>query len=267
MPETYPADADLNALGGTADPEQEVLYIPAGQSPYYTSFYKMLYRLLDVARRAGDLRVYKDGDLTFGVRPGRMLAGDSEVAFAGAADQPLTNNAENSIYLTAAAELIVSTAGFPVPSLTPHIRLAVITTSAGGYDHSAVVDRRGGALFRPAGEPGRSPVAHTSDHTVAAADSGRTFTNEGAAAAVTFTLPPATPGLTFTFVRQEAVAGCDVRVAPDGDEHIFAPDGADCGPGAWYGNEADAFGLVRLACVSAGQWRILDELGTWTAAA
>jgi len=65
MSELYPSDADLNALSGTADAEQGVAYPTIFESPYYTTFYKMLYRLLDVARRAGDLRVCKDGDLTF----------------------------------------------------------------------------------------------------------------------------------------------------------------------------------------------------------
>ena len=49
--------------------------MPVGQSPYHVSFYKMQQRLLNVARRAGDLRVYKDGPLTFGVRTGFFMDG------------------------------------------------------------------------------------------------------------------------------------------------------------------------------------------------
>ena len=59
MTELYPSDATLNALSGTTDAEQEVLFVTTGESPYYTSFYKMLHRLLNVARRAADLRVFK----------------------------------------------------------------------------------------------------------------------------------------------------------------------------------------------------------------
>ena len=132
MTELYPSDAELNSLSGTSDPGQEVLYIPTGESPYYTSFYKMLYRLLDAARRAGDLRVYKDGDLTFGVRAGRLANGDNTIAYAGASAQALTNNATNYIYLAvsgATATLTVNTTGFPNPSATPHIPLATIVTS------------------------------------------------------------------------------------------------------------------------------------------
>ena len=134
MTEQYPTDADLNALSGTYDAEQEIPFPAIGESPYYTAFYKMLYRLLKVARRAGDLRVFKDGDLTFGVRAGKFFNGDSTIDFSQVTSQPLTNNATNYIYITADGTLTVNTTGFPDPSDTPHIPLATITTSAGGYD-------------------------------------------------------------------------------------------------------------------------------------
>jgi len=147
MTELYPSDGELNALSGTTDGEQEVLFVTTGESPYYTSFYKMLSRLLKVARRAGDLRVYKDGDLTFGVRSGRFFNGDTTVDYSGAAAQALTNNATNYIYLTAAGALTVNTTGFPVPSVTPHIPLATIVTAAGSYDFDDMTDYRGRAIF------------------------------------------------------------------------------------------------------------------------
>jgi len=158
MSELYPSDADLNALSGAGDDEQDVLYVPIGESPYYTSFYKMLYRLLDVARRAGDLRVYKDGELTFGVRAGRFVHGDSSVDYAGTTGQSLTNNATNYIYLTADGTLVVNTTGFPVPSVTAHIPLATIKTGSesqagesGSYAHADITDYRGRAIFQLCG--------------------------------------------------------------------------------------------------------------------
>jgi hypothetical protein len=147
MTELYPSDEVLNALSGTADGEQEVPFPAIGESPYYTSFYKMLARLLDVARRGGDLRAYKDGDLTFGVRAGLFNDGDTVRSYAGAAGQVLTNDATNSIYLLADGTLTVATDGFPVPSVTPHIPLAVITVADGTYDFADLVDHRGRALF------------------------------------------------------------------------------------------------------------------------
>jgi hypothetical protein len=153
MTETYPTDAQLAELSGASDPEQEVLFIPIGQSPYYTSFYKMLWRLMDVCRRAGDLRVYRDGELTFGVRAGRFLTGDAEVVYAGSAGNALTNNDVNYVYLTADGTLTVNTSGFPAPSAQPHVPLAEITTAAGSYSPSAgdLLDCRGGAMFTPVG--------------------------------------------------------------------------------------------------------------------
>jgi hypothetical protein len=143
MSELFPTDATINALSGTNDSEQAVPYPAIYEAPYYTTFYKMVYRLLDVARRAGDLRVYKDGDLTFGVRAGRFTNGDTTVDYAGATAQALTNNATNYIYLTADGTLTVNTTAFPTPSSTPHIPLGTITTDAGSYDHDDITDLRG----------------------------------------------------------------------------------------------------------------------------
>lgn len=153
MTEIYPTDAYLSDLSGTCDPEQEVLFVPIGESPYYTSFYKMLWRLLDVSRRAGDLRVYKDGDLTFAVRPGKYFDGDTAVDYAGSTGNALTNNATNYIYLTAAGVLTVNTTGWPAPSATPHLPLATIVTNAGGYSiqDGDLIDYRGRGLFTVCG--------------------------------------------------------------------------------------------------------------------
>ncbi len=151
MTELYPSDTVINALSGTSDTEQDVAYPAIYEAPYYTTFYKMLYRLLDVARRAGDLRVYKDGALTFGVRAGKFFHNDQLVEFTGATGQTLTNNAVNYVYLNANGTLIANTTGFPVPSMTPHIRLAMITASGGAYDHDDILDQRGSSFIRLAG--------------------------------------------------------------------------------------------------------------------
>ncbi len=157
MTELYPSDAELNALSGTTDNEQEVLFIATAEAPYYTSFYKMLQRLLKVARRGGDCRVFKDGDLTFGVRAGRYYNGDSTVNFSQVTGQVLTNNATNYVFLTADGTLTVNTTGFPTPSATPHIPLATIVTSAGAYDGrdasegGDITDYRGGMYISVSG--------------------------------------------------------------------------------------------------------------------
>ena len=168
MSELYPSDDELNALSGAADAEQEVLYIATGQSPYHTSFYRMLYRLLDVCRRAGDLRVYKDGELTFGVRAGRWVFGDQEVDYAGSEGNELANNQTSSIYLLADGTLATSTDGFPDPATAPHLPLASVTTAAGSYQHADVIDLRGRALWHV-----RGPVAATATRSLSMLDSRR----------------------------------------------------------------------------------------------
>lgn len=153
MAEVYPSDAELAALSGTNDAGQEVLYIPTGQSPYYLSFCKMLFRLVDVARRAGDLRVFKDGDLTFGVRAGNFTNGITPVAYAGSAGNALVDDSTNYIYLTAAGVLTVVQSAFPDPAVTPHLPLATITTADGDYALADIVDHRGRSMFAALGYP------------------------------------------------------------------------------------------------------------------
>lgn len=151
MTEIHPTDDTLLALSGTADAEQEVRYPPIGESPYYLSFYRMLYRLLDVARLAGQLRVFKDGALSFGVRAGRFSDGQVERVYAGSTGNALADDATSAVYLLADGTLAVSQAGFPDPAATPYLPLATITTANGGYAHADIVDHRGRAIFRVLG--------------------------------------------------------------------------------------------------------------------
>jgi hypothetical protein len=160
-----PLDADrANALSGTVDVETGVPYPTIGESPYYTSFFRMQYRWLDAARRANDLRVFKDGDLTFGVRAGRYYDAGTWRIFAGAAGQGLSDDTSNYIYLDSAGAVQVATSGFP--SVGPTVPLAVISTGLAGvaavsgtYDFADIEDYRGLALLTSVGPLGAQPVA------------------------------------------------------------------------------------------------------------
>lgn len=146
MSELFPTDDALNALSGTTDADSGVPFVAIYESPYYTSFYRMVAQLLQVARRAGDFRIYKDGDATFGVRTGRFADSSGQsVVYAGAQTQALTDNATNSIYLTDAGALTVATDGFPASA---HLPLATIVIASGSYDLDDIVDCRGACLFR-----------------------------------------------------------------------------------------------------------------------
>ena len=147
MTETYIDDSTLNALSGTEDTVQGVKYPGIYEAPYYLSFYKMLNRLLLVCTRAGDLRVYQDGDLTFGVRAGSYLNGNTLVSYSAVTGQSLTDDKTNYIYLTAAGALTKNTTGFPTPSSTSHVRLATIVAASGAI--TSVTDNRATAMYQP----------------------------------------------------------------------------------------------------------------------
>jgi hypothetical protein len=113
---------------------------------------------------------------------------------------------------------------------------------------------------------GISPVSTTSvktaDYTVTIADNGKTFTNTGAAGAVTFSMPAAVAGLKYRFrvgVAQQ------LRIDPNGTETISLPStGAPSAAGAYI--VADAIGeSVDIQCVEAGSWTVFGFTGTWTA--
>ncbi len=148
MTELYPADADLNALSGTTG-DSGLPHMTIGQSPHYTWWCKYLNWLDRMIREtSAALQVYKDGALTYGVRAGRFMDGDTVRNYAAAAAQALTDNTTNYIYITAAGTLTKNTTGFPVPSVTPHIPLATILTAAGDYDPlTDIPDYRGRSLL------------------------------------------------------------------------------------------------------------------------
>ena len=150
MSETPLTDAEALALAGTTDSDTDFEHHAVGQSTYYLDGFRQRHLVLKILKAVNALRVYKDGSLTFGVRAGKFMNGDTAVSYAGATAQALTNNQTNYIYLTATGTLTVNTTGFPNPSTTPHIPLATIVTSAGDYTpDDDLVDYRGRTLFSP----------------------------------------------------------------------------------------------------------------------
>ena len=108
----------------------------------------------------------------------------------------------------------------------------------------------------------RGATADADGATVAAADSGEVFTNEGATGAAAFALPAALPGMEFYFY---VMAAFELRIDPNGTQTIGLPSsGVQQAAGKYIG--ADAVGeYVHIVCVKAGQWETLDYRGTWTA--
>lgn len=110
----------------------------------------------------------------------------------------------------------------------------------------------------------RQVAVKTANHTAETSEVGKTFTNEGAAGAVTITLPPATVGLHYYGYVMEAQ---ELRFDPDGTETIALPStGAQGAAGKYLTANAEGE-WVHLLCVKAGEWGVCGYAGTWTAEA
>jgi hypothetical protein len=259
MAEVYPSDNEL--LNMQSDSETGVEYIPTGTAPYYLHFRKLLYRLLLAARRANDLRVYDEGDLDIGVKPGKFWLGTTLINYGGSSGNTLADDKANIyIYLSSSGTLITNEySGFPDMATTPHIRLAQVGTSDGDID--SIIDCRAGhniAIPYAAGGIKKTIEAHTVDDTLTEAESGSVHTNLGASATVTLTLPyPASPGTVFSFAVQAAQ---QLRIDPG-----TAAIRDDSGQTADKYKSSNMIGAsLTVIADSAGNWATIAKNGTWT---
>ncbi|HSV98859.1 MAG TPA: hypothetical protein VLI39_01710 [Sedimentisphaerales bacterium] len=259
MTESYPSDNEL--LNLQSDPETGVEYIPTGAAPYYLHFRKLLHRLLLAVRRANDLRVCDEGGLDIGVKPGKFWLGADLVTFSGSTGNALADDKDAIyVYLDRQGNLVTNEyAGFPIMAATPHVRLAVVSTTDG--DIVSIADCRDAhnvVVPCVAGGVRRTVETHTTGDLLDATESGSVHTNLGAAGAVTLTLPDAPPaGTEFTFAVQ---AACELRIEP-GDAAIRDNSGQTAGK---Y-KAASAIGAaLTIVADSNGNWAVTAKTGTWT---
>lgn len=259
MAEVYPSDNEL--LNIQSDGETGVEYIATGTAPYYLEFRKLLYRLLLATRRANDLRVYDEGGLDIGVKEGKFWLDTELISYVGSSDNTLADDKANIyIYLNSSASLVINEySSFPDMATTPHIRLAMVSTSGGDID--SITDCRAGhnALV-PYGAGGvkKTIEAHTSDDTLTTAESGSVHSNLGATGTVTLTLPASAPsGTVFSFAVQAAY---EFRIDPG-----TATIRDDSGQTADKYKSANAVGeCLSLVADSNGDWSTIAKNGTWT---
>lgn len=106
----------------------------------------------------------------------------------------------------------------------------------------------------------RTTEAHTANDTLTASETGSTHTNNGAAGAITLTLPAAVVGLEFYF---QVLAAQELRIDPNGTETISLPSSGVAGAAGKY-LTADAVGeSLHLLCCKAGTWAVMGFTGTW----
>jgi hypothetical protein len=141
MAEVYPSDNEL--LNIVSDNETGIEYIATGKAPYYLEFRRLLYRLLLAAKRANDLRVFDEGGLNIGVKSGKFWLGTTLIEYGGSSSNRLADGKSSIyVYLNSQGNLVTNEySGFPNMQTTPHLRLAIITTSGG--DITAITDARG----------------------------------------------------------------------------------------------------------------------------
>jgi len=259
MAEVYPSDSTL--LNLQYDNETGVEYIPTGVAPYYLQFRKLLYRLLLATRRANDLRVYDEGGLNIGVKPGKFWLGTELVSYGGSTGNALADDKESIyVYLNSSGDLVTDEYnGFPEMSQQAHIRLAVVSTSGGRI--TSIVDAREGHNFVvPFGAGGVKSVieAHTGDDQLSEVESGSIHTNLGATGTVTLTLPPsASAGTEFVFAVQ---AGQELRIEP-GSATIRDDSGQTAGK---YKFSNTIGSCIRLVADSNGDWVTAGKNGSWS---
>lgn len=258
MAEVYPSDNELLSI--ESDSETGIEYIPTGTSPYYLQFRKLLYRLILAAKRANDLRVYREDSLNIGVKSGKFWLGTELVSYEGCSGNTLADDKVHIyIYLTSTGNLVTDEyISFPNMVTTPHIRLATVTTSDGSIE-SITDSRTGHNVVMPYGAGGVKKVieAHTSDDTLTAAESGSVHSNLGATGTVTITLPASAPaGTIFSFAVQAAQ---ELRINPG-----TATIRDDSGQTADKYKAADAIGeCLTVVADSSGDWVTTAKNGTW----
>jgi hypothetical protein len=104
---------------------------------------------------------------------------------------------------------------------------------------------------------GKGPFAKTAAYTVKPLDTGSMFSNKGATASVTITLPAAKAGMWFTFLK---VAAQDLLIKASGGAKI-----AGSTANKVYKNvTAGDAGTATLTIVSDGtDWYVRGLVGTW----
>ena len=258
MAEVYPSDNEL--LNLQTDAETGVEYIPTGTAPYYLHFRRLLYRLLLATQRANDLRVYDEGGLDIGVKPGKFWTGTELINYEGSSGNTLADDKENIyLYLDASGSLVINEySSFPDMGATPHIRLAQVSTSSGDIDR--IIDCRAGhnILMPPAAGCLKKIIeAHTSDDTLTASESGSVHTNRGATDLVTLTLPDSAPaGTFFIFAVQEDQ---QFRIDP-GTAAIRDNSGQTAG---LYKKNYVTGSTLSLVADANGDWVTIGKNGSW----
>jgi len=108
-------------------------------------------------------------------------------------------------------------------------------------------------------EAGGTVTAYTASHTVTSAETGTTFTNSGAAGAITFTMPTPAAGLVYTFIVATAQT-----VTVDVSGAVVIAIGEISGTAGGGASSNSPYSSVTLKAISTTLWIATSSTGSWT---
>jgi hypothetical protein len=181
-----------------------------------------------------------NGDISIDAADDLTLTAADDLTLTAADDLTLT--VADDLTLTAADDLILTAAG--------NLDLAVTGNVTGNITGDGT-DTLTGYLTA-------IEVEDATSEAVLATDSGKVFATTAGKGAVTYTLPAAAVGLTYTFVDVSAAAGDDLIIQAVGDDTINGGTAAK----KYSSDQADAVPCsVTLTAISDTQWVITAQTG------
>jgi hypothetical protein len=216
----------------------------------------LLYRLLLATKRANDFRLYDEGGLMYGVKPGKFWDGNTCIEYAGSSGNIMPDNDTKYIYLdkTGAVRFVDYEMWFN-PSQA-EVRLAEVTTLNG--DITSIVDARDQHSTSIPYIDKSLVFDHTVEIQLGHSQSGSVHTNKGATGSLRIPLPsfPAA-GTKYTFVVAEAF---DFRIYPTGNKILSEPN-AVINKSLVSNTFGDSLTVVMN---EDGNWYVTARFGTWT---
>ena len=253
MAEVYPSDDELLDL--LSESETGVEYIATGTAPYYLQFRKLLYRLLLSTRRANDFRLYSEGGLTYGIKPGRFWNGNKVVEYAGSSGNVLADDSLFCIYLDETGTIQFKESDHWFDPFRAEVWLAEVTTANG--EIISIDDRRDvHSMSMPNAD---RPVVevHTANDQLEAKESGSIHTNLGATGSVTIFMPSyILAGTRYTISVQAAQ-----QLNVDPVAGVIVDESGVRSSKYKYCSSVGAF--MTVVSDGNGNWIVTSKSGTW----
>lgn len=176
----------------------------------------------------------------------------------GAANGDISIDAADDLTLTAADDLTITAATVLTLTAADDLILTAAGNLALAVTGNVTGNITGDGTDTLTGYLTAIEVEDATSEAVLATDSGKVFATTAGKGAVTYTLPAAAVGLTYTFVDVSAAAGDDLIIQAVGDDTINGGTAAK----KYSSDQADAVPCsVTLTAISDTQWVITAQTG------